>query len=114
MDPKNLQNTLTFEIDMTNKLGEKFQGKFTVHRPTVKETIQIGLRTTKELEGQLANVDVDTYYLAQMVCTFDVITDEAPKWFIPREMRDTEVLRAVWKQYADHLHEFQGESPKKS
>jgi hypothetical protein len=117
METKNLprlENSVTFEIDMTNKAGEKFQGKFVVHRPTVKETIKIGLITAKELEGQVANVDVFTYDLAQMVATFDVVVDEAPKWFDPREMRDSEVLRAVWQKYADHLRAFQGESPKAS
>jgi hypothetical protein len=110
----NLTNSLTFEIDMTNKAGEQFQGKFVVHRPTVKETIQIGLKTAKELEGQVNLVDIDTFYTAQMVATFDVVVEEAPPWFKPREMRDMEVVRAVFLKYNDHLRTFQGEPSKTS
>lgn len=102
----NLSNTFSFKIDIKAQSGEEFSGEFTVHRPTIGERIRIGVAEAQELAG-LSNIDMDTAILARTIATFDVIVDKAPAWWKPRELRDVEVLQAVWKKYSDYLQEFQ-------
>jgi hypothetical protein len=104
-EKKDLKNTHTFKIDLSLTSGD-FSGTFTVHRPTIAERIRIGNIEARELEG-LANADLYTSNLAHMVALFDVVVDEKPTWFIPRELHDVEVLQAVYKNYVDFLNEFQ-------
>jgi len=102
-----LRNSHTFTLDLKLPSGEEFSGTFTIHRPTVKERIRIGIIEARELEG-LVNVDVFTSNLTHFVATFDVIVDSAPVWFKPRELRDVEVLQGVFEKYTDFLRTFQG------
>jgi len=102
---RDLSNTFSFSIDMTVPSGETFQGTFKLHRPTVGERIKIGNNTAKEIEG-LLNVDAMTDFMARMVATFDVVIDEAPIWWKPRELKDVEVIQAVYEKYINYLNQF--------
>lgn len=101
-----LQNVFTFSIDVKVQSGERFEGTFTVHRPTIGEMIKIGNNEARELEG-LNNVDMMTNGLARMVATLDVVIDKKPLWWKPRELRDLEVIQEVYQKYIDFLAEFQ-------
>lgn len=117
MMEKKLLNTFTFSIDMSDSTtGEPFVGSFTVHRPTMAELMRIGVSEARELGG-LANVDLETSMLAHMIATLETIIDLSPDWWKPREIRDVEVVQAVYGKYLDYLREFQkrpGRKPKES
>jgi len=100
-----LRNSHTFTIDLKLPSGE-FSGKFTVHRPTMGEKLRIGNISARELEGN-TNADGMTTGIAYMIATFDVVIDSAPTWFKSRELRDLEVLQAVWDEYSNYLSTFQ-------
>ena len=103
-EKKDLRNTHTFKLELSIPSGD-FSGTFTMHRPTIAERIQIGTKEARELEG-LANIDFFTSNLAHMVAVFDVLLDDKPTWFVPRELHDVEVLQAVYAKYVDFLNEF--------
>lgn len=104
---KDLTNTHTFTISVKVGSGETFEGTFTIHRPTIGERIRISVLEAQEVGG-LSNVDIFGANLAHMVATFTVLIDKSPVWWKPRELRDVEVLRAVYQNYIDYLLEFQG------
>lgn len=106
VENKDLLNTHTFSIDMKVASGETFQGTFTVHRPTVGERIRISVLEAQELGG-MQNVDLLGSNLAHMVATFQVVIDDAPVWWKPKEIRDLEVLQMVYQKYVDYLQQFQ-------
>jgi hypothetical protein len=110
MDKKDLLNTHTFNIDITVPSGENFKGSFSVHRPTIGERIRIGVQEGRELQG-LINVDMLTSNLAHILSTLEIVVDTFPVWWKPRDLKDMEVLQAVYEKYIDYLLEFQG-SPK--
>jgi len=103
---ENKSNSFTIELDLKLLHGEEFIGKFKIHRPTIGERIKIGVIEAREIEG-LSNVDILTSNLAHMIATFDVIVDEAPLWWKPRDLRDLEVLQTVYQKYVDCLQTFQ-------
>ena len=107
MENKDLTNSFTFTLDLKVASGEEYKGTFTVHRPTIGERIKIGVLEAAELGG-MANVDVQTSNLAHMIATFDVVIDNPPTWWKPRDLRDLEVAQAVWDKYQDYLKQFQG------
>jgi hypothetical protein len=109
MDKKDLLNTHSFTIDVTVPSGENFKGQFTLHRPTIGERIRIGVQEGRELQG-LANVDMLTSNLAHILSTLEVVVDTYPVWWKPRDLKDMEVLQAVYEKYVDYLQEFQGGS----
>jgi hypothetical protein len=104
--PKKLLNTHSFFIDVESVTGKTFSGKFTVHRPTIGELIRVGVIEANSLGG-LSNVDLSTSMLAHMVATLDVIVDESPEWWKVRELRDMEVVQAVYDKCIAYLREFQ-------
>jgi len=107
MDKKDLLNSHTFTVDVTVPSGENFKGSFTVHRPTIGERIRLGVQEGRELQG-LANVDFLTSNLAHILSTLEVVVDSCPVWWKPRDLRDLEVVQAVYDKYIDYLQEFQG------
>jgi len=104
-----LTNTQTFTIVKEVPSGERFEGTFTVHRPTVGERIRIGVIEAQEIAG-LNNVDLMTSGLARMVATLDVVVDKFPLWWKPRELRDLEVIQEVYGKYISFLDSFQTKS----
>ena len=116
MENKKLLNTYTFSINMTDALGEPLSGSFTVHRPTMGEIMRLGVAEARDLGGMI-NVDLETSMLAHIVATLEIVVDLSPTWWKPREIRDVEVLQAVYGKYLDYLREFQrraGEKPESS
>jgi len=113
MDKKDLLNTHSFTVDVTVPSGENFKGSFTVHRPTIGERIRIGVQEGRELQG-LANVDMFTSNLAHILSTLEIVVDTYPVWWKPRDLKDMEVLQAVYEKYIDYLQEFQGGSKQES
>jgi hypothetical protein len=105
MDTK-LVNSNTFTIELKVPSGEEFSGKFTVHRPTIGERIRIGVIEAQELAG-LSNIDTVVSQLAHLLATFDIVIDSAPPWWKPRELREMEVLYAVYQKYIDFVQTFQ-------
>jgi len=113
MEQKKLLNTHSFTIEMSGSTGEIYAGSFTVHRPTMGEMMRIGVAEAQQLGG-LSNVDVSTSMLAHMIATLEVVVDLSPTWWKPRDMRDVEVVQAVYEKYIDYLREFQGRTEQKS
>lgn len=113
MDQKKLLNSHTFTIEMAGVTGEIYNGSFTVHRPTMGEMMRIGVNEAQQLGG-LSNVDGATQMLAHMIATLEVVVDLSPTWWKPRDIRDVEVLQAVYEKYIDYLREFQGRTESKS
>ena len=107
MDKKDLLNTHAFNIDITVASGENFKGSFVLHRPTIGERIRIGVQEGRELQG-LINVDMLTSNLAHILSTLEIVVDTFPVWWKPRDLKDMEVLQAVYEKYIDYLQEFQG------
>lgn len=105
-EKRDLTNSWTFSIDMTVPSGETYKGTFTVHRPTIGERVRIGILEAQKLAG-LNNVDVVTQGIVHMLATLEVVIDKAPVWWKPEELRDLEVLQAVWQEYANRLQQFQ-------
>ena len=103
---KDLVNKWVFNLDLTVPSGERFEGTFEMHRPTIGERIRIGVLEAQKLGG-LGNVDMVTAGLAHMLATLEVVVDKAPVWWKPEELRDLEVVQAVWQAYVDRLQEFQ-------
>jgi len=106
---KNLANSWTFDLDLKVSSGEEFKGNFTLHRPTIGERIRIGVLEAQKLGG-LANVDIYICNLTHMVATLEIIVDKSPVWWKPEEIRDLEVVQAVFQNYLDRLQEFQEKS----
>ena len=106
LENKNLTNSFTYEMDMKVNSGETFKGTFTIHRPTIGERLKIGVLEAQKIGG-LANIDVYTSGIAHMVATLEVVIDKAPVWWKPEEIRDLEVVQAVWEFYINRLQEFQ-------
>lgn len=106
MEQKKLLNTYSFTISMVDSLGEPLSGSFTVHRPNMGELLRIGVSEARDLGG-MTNVDLETSMLAHIIVTLEVIVDLNPTWWKPREIRDVEVLQAVYGKYLDYLREFQ-------
>jgi hypothetical protein len=115
MTEKKLLNVYSFTISFTSAQGQDFSGSFTVHRPTLGEQMRIGVKAAQDLGG-LANVDIVASMVAQMIATLEVVVDQHPEWWKPRELREMEVLRMVYDKYQDYLQEFQvkssGRTPK--
>lgn len=102
----NLSNAHSFHFEWTHPVtGKEYSGDFSIHRPTIRERIRIGVIEAQELGG-LLNIDALTAALANMVATFDVIVDSSPDWFKSREIHDVEVLQAVFEKYLDYLQQF--------
>ena len=99
-----LSNTFTFNINIDTPTGGNFSGSFTMHRPNVKEWIQIGKIAAQETES--LGVNGFTSQLAHMLGVFDTLVDKAPKWWIPREIYEVEVLQAVYAEYVERLNRF--------
>lgn len=106
VENKNLSNSFTYEMDMKVNSGETFKGTFALHRPTIGERLKIGVLEAQKLGG-LANIDAYTSGIAHMVATLEVVVDKAPVWWKPEELRDLEVMQAVWEFYINRLQEFQ-------
>jgi hypothetical protein len=106
IDETKLSNTHSFQIDFDSATGEKLSGTFIVHRPTMGERIQIGV-IEAQLLGGLSNVDVFTSSLAHWISYLEVVIDQAPKWWKPRELHEPEVVQAVFDKYIDYLQKFQ-------
>lgn len=88
------------------------QGTIRMHRPSLDEERQIGVRVAKYLQGAVG-VDVKTENLAIFFATFDVCADwdSAPAWFKPREMTDYGLLNFVYGRFAEWLRTFRGFVP---
>jgi len=94
----------SFDIDYVAPNGDEFKGKFTVHRPTIGEKIQIGnydARLRQELD-----VDVYTNNLTHIISTLVVVVDTAPDWWIPGQLYDYELLENVYFQYVKWVNTF--------
>jgi len=102
-----LRNTHTFKIDMKLPSGEEFSGKFTIHRPTIGERINIGIIEAQRLGG-LVNIDNFVSGLTHMVATLEVIVDDHPIWWKPQELHDVEVINEVYNKYIEYLNTFSG------
>jgi hypothetical protein len=78
-----------------------------MHRPSLDEERQIGLRAAKYLQG-VVGVDVRTENLAIFFATFDTCVEweSAPAWFKPREMYDYTLLEFIYGRFADWLRTF--------
>jgi len=107
---KNLSNTFTYEMkDLKMNSGETFNGTFVMHRPTIGERLRIAISEAQKLGG-LSNIDPYSSGIAHMVATLEVVVDKAPAWWKPEELRDLEVVQAVWEFYVTRLQEFQTKS----
>jgi hypothetical protein len=97
-------NKMTLAIDVD---FEEFKGTITMHRPSLDEERQIGLRTAKYLQGVIG-VDVRTENLALFFSAFDVCVEweSAPAWFKPREMYDYSLLENIYGRFANWLTTF--------
>jgi len=101
-----LLNTHSFSIQFVSVTGEELSGTFAVHRPTMGERVQIGV-IEAQLLGGLNNVDVFSSSIAHWIANLEVVIDQAPKWWKPRELHDPEVVQAVFDKYVDYLQKFQ-------
>jgi len=106
MEKKQLSNIHSFIVNYTNAQGQDFSGTFVVHRPTLGETMRIGVKAAQDLGG-MSNVDIVSSMVAQMIATLEIVIDTHPEWWKPRELRELEVLQIVYEKYTDYLREFQ-------
>lgn len=100
---KGNKNQFVVDLDKLNQEG--FTGKVVMHRPTIDEEREIGVRWAK-YKNQIDKVDVITSNICFYLATFDVIVDEAPEWFKPHELFDYELLNYVWEEYAEWRNTF--------
>ena len=86
-----------FSIDYTDLQGNKFEGFFTVHRPTIGEKIRIGVLDSR-LRQEL-DVDIYTGNMSYMVATLLVVVDHSPDWWKPAQIYDFDLLAKVYNTY---------------
>ena len=88
---------------------DEYKGTIRLHRASIDEDRQIGIRTAKYLQGAVG-VDVKTENIAIFLALFDVCVEweTAPKWFRPREMpsSDYPILELVFGRYSRWVNNF--------
>lgn len=81
---------------------DDYKGEIILHRPTINEMREIGIREARYRLGYGdAVLDVVTQNICLYLATFDVIVDKAPDWWKPAEMFDYNILEYVWEEYAN-------------
>ena len=79
--------------------SEEYKGEIIIHRPTLNEIREIGIREAQYRLG-IESLDVIANNICVYLATFDVIVDKAPDWWKPAEMYDYQLLNYVWEEYA--------------
>jgi len=96
---------LTYEMDLI--VGKRnFKGQFTLRRPSVYDQTRIGIRIGELMsapgpDGYPRRVYTDFYHenLALMLATLEVVIVKHPQWWKIDEVRDEELLAALYAQY---------------
>ena len=94
----------TFSVDHTSSEGKKYEGQFTIHRPTIGEKIRIGTLDARFRE----ELSVDTYTgnLCHMLATLIVVIDNSPAWWDYQQLFDYEMLEKVYLEYVRWVNQF--------
>jgi len=95
-----------FEFEVEH---EGARGRFTFHRPTMKERLTIGVLEATNL-GQVnrMSVDIITRNIAHIMATFSVVLDDRPAWFNLDVIDDYDLLEKVYLKYEEVVNPFRG------
>jgi hypothetical protein len=95
-------NIVAFEIEHN---GDK--GKFRFRRPTIGDSIRVGVTKARILENQIG-VDDQTSGIANALATIEVLCEDRPLWFEdPERLEDFELLLRVYEGYMAEVRRFQ-------
>ena len=112
------KNNKVFDLDYTSEEDdEKYAGRFTTKRLSIKDRGQIGVRKSQLMGGMYCvksnegvptgqGVDEDTDYLNAMIAHLDVCLIQKPAWFDLDDIADIGVVQAVYKEVMDFEMSF--------
>ena len=96
---KTLRYTKRFIMSYTTEDGELLTGEFVIKRPTLGDQARIGTYAAELREDKPPNsVDRATFALQEWLATVSVVVTQAPPWFDPRNMFDSEPLQRVYEE----------------
>lgn len=97
----------TFEIDVTDSRGKRFQGRFTTRAPTIEDMINVGrLKAAFLPEGAVD--DPVSATLNHMTCHLAVVLESKPSWWNPYKFYTSDPLVAVHREVAAYEARFLG------
>jgi hypothetical protein len=105
-----IPSALVFDLDYLDRRGRRWQGRFRSHILTIRERMQVGLVRAR-LAGGLPPMALDaaTVDILEMQAHLAVALDQAPEWAATlQDVRDVNVLGAIYKEVASHEVRFWG------
>ena len=102
----------SFKTTYTNSFGEKVEGEFISHIPSISEAISIGIIESNQYAGATdrSAIPVDIQNLAFMKATLKVCLVNWPSWFKIEELDDVKLLEAVYVQHTLVTNSFREKS----
>jgi hypothetical protein len=102
------------EVDFTSANGSTYKGVVTVKRPTVGETIRMGVLKAQLLKREMGEdlvplelLNPEISYFAMVVGTLQVVVVKAPEWFLnPEAVVDFDLLIHIYSRYEGWLDSF--------
>lgn len=93
-----LRYTKRFHMTYSNEDGVIQEGEFTIKRPNLSEQARIGTLCAELRDDKPAHsIDRATHQLHDALATCSVIVVQAPPWFKPSEMFDSDPLFEVYE-----------------
>lgn len=87
--------------------GERREGMFVYHYPTVSDRIRQGIMQSQFLQGvPVESLDVVTYNIAYAMAFLASVTTQVPEWFRYEQMDSIDELQEMFVEVNDFVESF--------